>query len=127
MLGLKLSIPIYAGKRASYQAELATIQQERLAFQLADAQEKLGSEFRQARLNFDNYGKKSATQKQVVSQAQYALELANVRFKQGLIRRIELEQSESIVEEAQLMQAQYDYLLSLQQLELLRITGVKIW
>jgi outer membrane protein len=127
MLGVKLSIPIYSGKRASYQTELATIQQERVGFQLADAQEKLGTEFRQARLNFDNYAKKSTTQKQVVSQAQYALELANTRFKQGLIRRIELEQSESILEEAQLMQAQFDYLVSLQQLELLRITGVKIW
>lgn len=127
MLGVKLSIPIYSGKRASYQTELATIQQERVGFQLADAQEKLGSEFRQARLNFDNYAKKSTTQKQVVAQAKYALELANTRFKQGLIRRIELEQSESILEEAQLMQAQFDYMVSLQQLELLRITGVKIW
>ena len=34
VLGLKLSIPIYAGKRAFYQTELATIQKERIAFQL---------------------------------------------------------------------------------------------
>ncbi|MCZ2474023.1 TolC family protein [Aquirufa ecclesiirivi] len=127
VLGLKLSIPIYAGKRASYQTELATIQKERVAFQLEDAQEKLGTEWRQAQLNQQNYVRKAATQKEVVAQALYALELANTRFKQGLIRRIELDQAESILEESQLMQAQFDYQVNLQQLELYRIQGIKIW
>ncbi|CAM3688885.1 TolC family protein [Aquirufa aurantiipilula] len=127
VLGLKLSIPIYAGKRAFYQTELATIQKERIAFQLEDAQEKLGTDWRQAQLNHQNYVKKAATQKEVVAQAQYALDLASTRFKQGLIRRIELDQAESILEESQLMQAQFDYQVNLQQLELYRIQGIKIW
>jgi outer membrane protein TolC len=78
-------------------------------------------------LNHQNYVKKAATQKEVVAQAQYALDLANTRFKQGLIRRIELDQAESILEESQLMQAQFDYQVNLQQLELYRIQGIKIW
>lgn len=127
VLGLKLSIPIYSGKRAFYQTELAMIQKERIALQLEDTQEKLGTEWRQAQLNYQNYLKKSSTQKEVVTQAQYALDLANTRFKQGLIRRIELDQAETILEESQLMQAQYDYQLNLQQLELYRIQGIKIW
>jgi outer membrane protein TolC len=51
LVGIKLTVPIYSGKRASMQQSLARIQQERIAFQKVDTQTKLSYEIRQGEAN----------------------------------------------------------------------------
>ncbi len=73
MLGLKLNIPIYSGKRGEKQTSIAKIQQERIQLQLQDAQEKLTNTFSQAKTVLLTNLQKYESQLKVVDQSKYAL------------------------------------------------------
>ncbi|MHA8066853.1 TolC family protein [Aquirufa sp. ROCK2-A2] len=127
MLGIKLNIPIYSGKRGAKQTSIAKIQQERIQLQLQDTQEKLSNSFSQAKTVLSTNSQKYESQKKVVEQSKYALKLAENKFKEGFIRKIELDQVQNTVEEAELIATQYEYLMKINQLEILKIQGIKIW
>ncbi|MFM6949147.1 MAG: TolC family protein [Aquirufa sp.] len=127
MVGLKLNIPIYSGKRGATQTSIAKIQQERIQLQLQDTQEKLNNAFEQAKSNLQTNVQKYESQKKVVEQSKYALKLAENKYKEGFIRKIELDQVQNTLEESELIFTQYGYLIKLNQLELSKIQGLKIW
>lgn len=127
MVGLKLNVPIYSGKRASMQKSIAQIQQERIAFQKEDTQNKLAYEVRQGEANLKTIQAKIATQHQLIGQARYAYQLGEARYKEGTIKQIELDQIQNTLEEAQLQEENFKLQLNLQQLDLLKIKGVKFW
>jgi outer membrane protein TolC len=62
-----------------------------------------------------------------VFQAQYALKLANARYKNGVITQVEIEATQTALREAQLTQLQYQYQMTQAKLELNRLTGIKFW
>ncbi len=127
MVGLKLNVPIYSGKRASLQKNIAQIQQERIALQKEDANTKLAYEQRQGEANTKTILAKLATQHQLIEQAKYAYQLGEARYKEGTIKQLELDQIQNTLEEAQLQEENFKLQLNLQQLDLLKTKGVKFW
>mgnify|MGYP000022181488 FL=1 len=127
LVGIKLTVPIYSGKRASMQQRLAKIQQERIAFQKEDTQTKLAYELRQGQANLNLIQDKLATQKKVIEQAKYAYQLGEARYKEGTIKQLELDQIQNLLEEAQLQEENFKFQFNLQQLDLLKTQGVKFW
>jgi outer membrane protein TolC len=127
LVGIKLTVPIYSGKRASMQQRLAKIQQERIAFQKEDTQTKLAYELRQGQANLSLIQDKLATQKKVIDQAKYAYQLGEARYKEGTIKQLELDQIQNLLEEAQLQEENFKFQFNLQQLDLLKTQGVKFW
>ena len=127
MVGLKLNVPIYSGKRASLQKNIALIQQERIALQKEDANTKLAYEQRQGEANTKTILAKLATQHQLIEQAKYAYQLGEARYKEGTIKQLELDQIQNTLEEAQLQEENFKLQLNLQQLDLLKTKGVKFW
>jgi outer membrane protein TolC len=127
LVGIKLTVPIYSGKRASMQQSLAKIQQERIAFQKEDTQTKLAYELRQGKANLSLIQDKLATQKKVIEQAKYAYQLGEARYKQGTIKQLELDQIQNLLEEAQLQEENFKFQFNLQQLDLLKTQGIKFW
>jgi outer membrane protein TolC len=126
-VGIKLTVPIYSGKRASMQQHLAKIQQERISFQKEDTQTKLAYELRQGEANLKLIEDKLATQKKVIEQAKYAYQLGEARYKEGTIKQLELDQIQNLLEEAQLQEENFKFQFNLQQLDLLKTQGVKFW
>jgi outer membrane protein len=127
LVGIKLTVPIYSGKRASMQQHLAKIQQERIAFQKEDTQTKLAYELRQGQANLNLIQDKLATQKNVIEQAKYAYQLGEARYKEGTIKQLELDQIQNLLEEAQLQEENFKFQFNLTQLDLLKTQGVKFW
>ncbi len=127
MVGLKLNVPIYSGKRASMQKSIAQIQQERINYQREDTNNKLAYEIRQGDSNLKTIQAKLATQHQLIEQAKYAYQLAEARYKVGTIKQMELDQVQNTLEEAQLQEENFKLQLNLQQLDLLKTKGVKFW
>jgi len=77
--------------------------------------------------DYRNLQVKLENTKLLVQQAQKAYDLAQVRFKNGLLTSAELVDAQSNVEDARLTQIQLEYQLQLDRLESQKIVGTKIW
>lgn len=126
-LGLKLTIPIYSGKRSFLQENILKFQKDRIQWQRNEIGAKLSFELRQGEANLKQLTNKSGIQNQVIDQALYAYKLAEARFSSGTIKQIELDAVQNTLEEAQLQRENIYFQISLQQLELLKIKGLKFW
>jgi outer membrane protein TolC len=126
-LGLKLTIPIYSGKRSFLQENILKFQKDRVQLQRDETGAKLSFELRQGEANLVQLANKSSIQNQVIEQAVYAYKLAEARFSKGTIKQIELDAFQNTLEEAQLQKENIYLQISLQQLELLKIKGLKFW
>lgn len=126
-LGLKLTIPIYSGKRSFLQENILKFQKDQVQMQRNETGAKLSFELRQGEANLLQLANKSSIQNQVIEQAVYAYKLAEARFSKGTIKQIELDAFQNTLEESQLQKENIYLQISLQQLELLKIKGVKFW
>ena len=127
MLGIKLTVPIYSGKRAYYQQNIAKIQQERVNFLKEEKNTQLAYEVRQGEVNLKNLQDKMALQVKVIEQAKYAYKLAEARYKEGTIKQLEIDQAQNTLEEAQLMEENFRLQIHLQQMDLLKAKGLRFW
>jgi outer membrane protein TolC len=127
MLGIKLTVPIYSGKRALYQQNIAKIQQERVNYLKEEKNTQLAYEVRQGEVNLKNLQDKMALQAKVIEQAKYAYKLAEARYKEGTIKQLEIDQAQNNLEEAQLMEENFRLQMKLQQMDLLKAKGLRFW
>jgi len=127
VLGIKLNIPIYFGKRTDMQTQIAKLNEERIQYLKTDTEKKLSYAERSARNTLVTMMQRIDAQEKAVQQAQYALKLASDRYTQGLIKKIELDQAENLVEEAQLSLVQFNYQAKKQEIELRKIIGETFW
>lgn len=126
LLGVKLSIPIYTGKRSTYNTQIARINLD-AAKQSTEAQKTLIN--RDIENAFNDI--KVATQKKILAernvfQAEYGLKLAKIRLTNGVSTPLEIQTSETAVEDAKFSLLQYDYQILLAKLEVSRLSGVKL-
>jgi len=126
-LGIKLTIPIYSGKRAFLQENILKFQKDRVQLQRDETGAKLAFELRQGEANLVQLTNKSVIQNQVIEQAIYAYKLAEARFSKGTIKQIELDAVQNTLEEVSLQKENIYLQINLQQLELLKIKGLKFW
>jgi outer membrane protein len=127
LLGVKLTIPIYTGKRGAYNTQIAKIN--------LDAA-KQGTEAQKIQINRDIENAfndvKVANQKKELAasniyQAEYSLKLVKVRLASGVSTPLEIQAAETALEEAKFGLLQYDYQALLAKLEISRLSGVKFW
>lgn len=127
VLGFKLNIPIYTGKRTALQTQLSKLNEERIHLQKIDAENRLSYAERSARNNLITNIQRIEAQEKVIDQAEYALKLASERYRLGFIKKIELDQAESILEEAQLNLVQFNYQAKKQEFDLRKVIGETFW
>ena len=126
LLGVKLSIPIYTGKRGAYNTQIAKINLD-AAKQSTEAQKtQINRDIENA---FNDI--KVATQKRTLAernvyQSEYGLKLAKIRLTNGVSTPLEIQTSETAVQEAKFSLLQYDYQVILAKLEIARLSGVKL-
>jgi outer membrane protein len=127
LIGVKLSIPIYTGKRGEYNTQIAKIN-----FDAA----KQGTESQKIQISRDLENAyndiKVANQKKELAasnifQAEYSLKLAKKRLENGVSTPLEIQSAETGLAEAKFNLLQYDYQALLAKLEISRLSGVKFW
>ncbi|WP_042479551.1 TolC family protein [Solitalea canadensis] len=126
-VGAGLSIPIYTGGRNDNQHNISKVNYKATQYNLDAVSINLKKDIQQNIADEGTAKEKvvfSATQ---VEQAQKALDLANSRFKNGVITNIELLDAQSNLLKAKVEQIQFEYQLATTQLELKRLMGVQFW
>ena len=126
LLGVKLSIPIYTGKRGAYNTQIARINLD-AAKQSTEAQKtQLNRDIENAFNDIKVATQKRALAERNVYQAEYGLKLAKTRLTNGVSTPIEIQTSETAVQEAKFSLLQYDYQILLAKLEISRLSGMKL-
>ncbi|MGX7686905.1 TolC family protein [Flectobacillus roseus] len=127
VLGLKMTIPIYAGGRGAYSTEMAKLSKEMLKYSSEATNQALKRDLDAAENDYTIAKNKLDLSEKNVFQAQYALKLAESRYKNGVITNVEIEAAQTALREAQLTQLQYQYMMTQAKLEVSRLSGLKFW
>lgn len=125
--GLKLTIPIFTGNKSSYQTSIAKINKDAIGYATQTTNTALRRDIEVALNDMKTANEKLELSERNVFQAQYALKLADTRFKNGVITPVEIEIAQNGLREAQFTQLQYQYQSTLAKLELNRLMGSKFW
>jgi outer membrane protein TolC len=126
-VGVRFTAPIYQGRRYRLQEEVAQLayQQSRYGTEAQEVTLKTGLD--QALVELNAATERLQLSEAQVQQARYAVELADARLKNGVITPLDVQTSQTALEEAELSRLQYQYQQTLAQLELNRLVGTKFW
>ncbi len=127
IVGVKLTIPVYTGHRGAAQTEVAKINREMLKYSVDVTNQALKRDLEAAQNEYNSAKNKLELSERNVFQAKYALDLANIRYKNGVLTNIEIEAAQTALKDAQFAQLQYQYQMALAKLEMNRLSGVKFW
>lgn len=127
ILGIKLTIPVHTGHRGAYQTEIAKVNREMLKYAVDATNQALKRDVEVAQNDYNSAKSKLALSERNIFQAQYALKLADARYKSGVLTSIEIEAAQVALKDVQFAQLQYQYLMALAKLEMSRLAGVKFW
>jgi outer membrane protein len=127
IVGVKLTIPVYTGHRGAVQTEVAKINREMLKYSVDVTNQALKRDLEAAQNEYNSAKSKLELSEKNVFQAKYALDLANIRYKNGVLTNIEIESAQTALKDAQFAQLQYQYQMALAKLEMNRLSGVKFW
>jgi outer membrane protein len=127
VVGVKLTIPVYTGHRGAAQTEVAKINREMLKYSVDVTNQALKRDLEAAQNEYNSAKSKLELSEKNVFQAKYALDLANIRYKNGVLTNIEIESAQTALKDAQFAQLQYQYQMALAKLEMNRLSGVKFW
>jgi outer membrane protein len=127
VVGVRLTIPVYTGHRGAYQTEVAKLNREMLKYSVDVTNQALKRDLEAAQNDYNSAKSKLDLSESNVRQAQYALKLANVRYQNGVLTNIEIENAQTALRDTQFTQLQYQYQMALAKLEMNRLTGVKFW
>jgi outer membrane protein len=127
IVGVKLTIPVYTGHRGAAQTEVAKINREMLKYSVDVTNQALKRDLEAAQNEYNSAKSKLELSEKNVFQAKYALDLANIRYKNGVLTNIEIEVAQTALKDAQFAQLQYQYQMALAKLEMNRLSGVKFW
>ncbi len=125
--GVGISVPIFNGNKTKLQQKLSQINIETANKSLQTVQANIQKDLATVQADYKTLEQKLDNTNILVQQAQKAFDLANIRFKAGLITNVELLSAQTNVEDAKLQQVQLQYQLQLDRLESYKITGVKIF
>jgi outer membrane protein TolC len=127
LIGVKLSIPIYTGKRGEYNTQIAKINLD-AAKQGTESQKiQISRDLENAYNDIKVANQKKELAASNIFQAEYSLKLAKKRLENGVSTPLEIQSAETGLEEAKFNLLQYDYQALLAKLEISRISGVKFW
>jgi len=118
-VGANLDIPIFNGFLYSARAREAELRSEAVRDRGVDLRNRIARDVRTSWLSANNAYERLGVSKQLLEQAQLALELAQARYKLGLSSIVELSQAQLQATQAEIGSAQagYDYSLALAMLQ----------
>jgi outer membrane protein len=125
--GVGISVPIFSGNKVKLQQKLSQINIATANKSLETIAANIQKDLSTVQADYKTLQQKLDNTNVLVQQAQKAFDLANVRFKAGLITNVELLGVQTNVEDAKLQQVQLEYQLQLDRLESYKVTGVKIY
>ena len=126
-IGVGLSIPIYGGDRPNYRMKIAKINAEAAKYNIDATKMNLDKNIAQAKTDLEAATTKLKNYEIQVAQAQEALDLANIRFKAGVITNLELLTAQTDLQNAKLGQIQLGFMRLQSTLTLNQIGGTKFW
>ncbi len=122
-VGVQASVPIFNGFRTRGQIQQADAELREAALQRTQAREGIRLELEAALGDFDAARAQIAARRATAGEARRALELAELRFANGLATQLEVSSTRLLLEQARVNEAQalYAYVTALSQLE--RVSG----
>jgi outer membrane protein TolC len=126
-VGVGINIPIFSGNKPQIQRNQVQINMDATRQSLQSLEDNIRKDLANVNEDYNNLQLKLENTKLLVQQAQKAYDLAQVRFRNGLITSAELVASQSNVEDARLTQIQLEYQMQLDKLESQKIIGTRIW
>lgn len=126
-LGVSVNVPLYNGGRTKKQVALAesVVKQNQLAVESLNNQ--YSRDIQQALTDVRSNQERLTTVQEQINIAQEALRVTQTRYTNGIATNVDLLNANSNLQRVQLAQIQYQYQLTLAQIELARLTGVKYW
>jgi outer membrane protein len=125
--GVGLDIPIFSAARPNYQTKIAKINLQASKSNLETEKINLDNNILQTKSDIVATGTKLRNYEIQVDQAKEALNLANIRYRNGVITNLELLTSQTDLQNAELGRIQLEYNLLLSKLQLNQLGGTKFW
>ncbi len=117
-VGLRLNIPLFEGFRVSSQVRQKQLAYEQALIQAQDTQRNIKIEVKRAWLNLNEAKERIASTKGTISQARKNLHSTNLRYRNGLASRLDLDDAALLLHDAELqfVQAVHDGFVALSNL-----------
>jgi outer membrane protein TolC len=114
IVGVQLTYTLFDGFMRKYRTEQAIIEKDKLALNIKKLEDGIKIQVDESRFRMNDAKKRVEAQAKSVEQAQKALSIAEVRFKNGLGTQLELIDARLALTQTQINRAQsiYDYLVA---------------
>lgn len=126
-VGVGLSIPIYGSDRPNYRVKIAKINLQAAKYNIEATKINLDKDILQSKSDLEATKAKLKNYQSQIDQAKEALDLANIRYKAGVITNLELLTAQTDLQNAQLGQIQLQFQVLQSTLTLNQIGGTKFW
>lgn len=126
-IGVGLSIPIYGSDRPNYRIKIAKLNVEAAKYNIEATKLNLDKDIMQAKSDLAATVQKLKTYETQIEQAKEALNLANIRYKAGVITNLELLTAQTDLQNAELGRIQLEFMVLQSTLTLNQIGGTKFW
>lgn len=124
---VSVAVPLFNGFRTHYKEEEAEANLRAAKEHLADLEQGITSEVTQAAADLAATYSKIAAMNTQVEQARQALDLAQLRYANGVITSTELLNAQAVLQETEFLQAQSLYTNVVSNYALNRAIGVRVW
>jgi len=126
-VGVGLSIPIYGADRPNYRIKIAQINVEAAKYNIQTEKINLDNQILQAKSDLKATRDKLTNYTIQIDQAKEALNLAEIRYKAGVITNLELLTAQDEVQNAELGAIQLQFQVLLSTLTINKLGGTKFW
>ena len=125
--GVSINVPIFTGGRDKKQTQIAEslVRQNQLAVESLNNQ--YNRDIKQALTDVQTNQERLRTTAEQIQIAKEALRVAQSRYTNGISTNVELLNANTNLQRVELAQVQYQYQLTLAQVELARLMGVTYW
>jgi len=127
MGGVSLHIPILDGGLVSSQVDQAEADYRAAQARTEDAKLGVQSDIEQALADIESSRARLALTDAQIAEAQQALDVAQVRYKNGAATNLDVLTAQEALEQAQLQQAQLRFSYDLSEYNLNRAVGIQMW
>jgi len=126
-IGVGLSIPIYGADRPNYRMKIAKLNIEAAKYNIEATKLNLDKNVVQAKSDLEATKAKLKNYELQIDQAKEALNLANIRYKAGVITNLELLTAQTDEQNAELGKIQLQFQVLLSTLTINQLGGTKFW
>jgi outer membrane protein TolC len=126
-IGVGLSIPIYGADRPNYRIKIAQINVEATKYNIETEKMNLDNQILQAKSDLKATQDKLKNYEVQIEQAKEALNLAEIRYKAGVITNLELLTAQDDAQNAELGEIQLKFQVLLSTLTINKLGATKFW